>query len=531
MSSSPRIVPAREPRGRATLWIAGVPTVGLALLGLGFVPLPWRASTVPRAGEGVPVRRGPLRIAVIGSGSLHPAETVKLVSAVEGRTTILALVAEGTAVKKGDIVCELDATAMVERRIEQSIRLGNAEAALVKARQNHQIQESQNRSDILKARRSIEFAEQDLQMFLEGERDSDLEKARQAIDLAREEEQQAKERLGWSEKLGTKGFLTAVELETDRIAHHRTEIALQTTTRDFGLLERFRMPRKESELRAGVEEAKRESERVELQAKARLVDFESDVSTCEATRSLEVEKLSRLDSQIEKAKLRAPGDGFVVYAQRDNDEPQIQEGTEIREREEILSIPSSDGVIAQVKLHESVLEQVQVGQPCVVKVDALPGAVFEGRVSFVAMLPDQNMRWMNPNLRLYRTEATITSASPRMRPGMSCSVEILIEEIPDTVYVPVQCVFQDRDRTLCFVSGEDEVEKRDVRVGRANDLWVQILAGLAEGETVLLSPPPGYAGGSLGAKRAEKEAEKEAERAKPEKERPQDDASSGSGSH
>lgn len=477
--------------------------LGLALFGLGLVPAPWRANAAAPSTEGAVVRRGPLRITVTGGGNLLPAETVKLVSGVEGRTTILSLVPEGTSVKKGEIVCELDATLMVEQRIEQSIRTGTAESALVKARMNHQIQESTNRSEIQKAIEAAGFSEQDLQMFLEGERDSELEKAKQAIDLAREEEGQAQDRLAWSEKLATKGFLTPVELESDRIAHHRTEIALQTSTRDLGLLERFRMPRKEAELRAAVLEAKRESERVELQAKARIVDFESYVRTCDATLELEREKLTRLDSQIEKAKLRAPSDGFVVYAVRDNDEPQIQEGTEIREREEILSIPSSDGVIAEVKLHESVLEQVQIGQTCTIKVDALPGAVFDGRVSFVAMLPDQNTRWMNPNLRLYRTQATLNTANPRMRPGMSCSVEILIEEIADAVHVPVQCVFRDGRETYSLIVRDGETERRDVRVGRANELWVQILSGLAEGETVLLSPPPGSVRKPASAKEAE----------------------------
>lgn len=488
-----------------------MPVLGLVLVSLGVALGPWRANGAAPATEGATVRRGPLRIAVTSGGSLYPAETVKLISGVEGRTTILALVAEGTSVKKGEIVCELDATAMVEKRIEQSIRVGNGEAALVKARQNHQIQESQNRSDIQRARQATEFTEQDLQVYLEGDRDSELEKSRQAIDLAREEEQQARERLSWSERLATQGFVTTVELETDRIAHHRTEIALTTATRDYALLERFRLPRKEAELRASVEEAKRESERVELQAKARIVDFESDVRTCEATLHLEQEKLSRLDSQIEKSRLRAPSDGFVVYAQRDSDEPQIQEGTEVREREEILSIPSSDGVIAQVKLHESVLEQVQVGDACVVKVDALPGATFDGRVSFVAMLPDQNTRWMNPNLRVYRTEVAITSASSRMRPGMSCSVEILIEEIPEAIHVPVQAVFSNRQETVCFVVRGGGIERREVRVGRFNELWVQILSGLEEGETVRLSAPPGYAGAPIDTKVPEEEAHAESE--------------------
>src|SRR5262245_6030930 len=181
-------------------------------------------------------------------------------------------------------------------------------------------------------------------MFRDGERESYADKARQSIDIAAEEAQRARDRLEWSEKLAKQGFLTTVELDADRIAQHRAQVTLEQATRDAGLLEKFRSPRKETELRAGLEEARRERERVELQARRRLVDFEANVRSAQATLDLEQEKLTRLGSQIEKARLRAPCDGFVVYAQRDSDEPPIQEGTEVREREEILSIPSTDGM-------------------------------------------------------------------------------------------------------------------------------------------------------------------------------------------
>src|SRR6185436_11517734 len=136
-----------------------------ALVVSAFVP-GWDAAATTGA-RGAPVRRGPLHIAVTSSGNLKAADTVRLMSGVEGRTTILSLAPEGTQVKKDDVVCELDATALVERRIQQSITVGNAEAALVKASQARAIQESQNLSDINKAQRAREFAAQDLAMFLE----------------------------------------------------------------------------------------------------------------------------------------------------------------------------------------------------------------------------------------------------------------------------------------------------------------------------------------------------------------------------
>jgi HlyD family secretion protein len=438
------------------------------------------------------VRRGPLHVAVTASGNLKAAETVRMTSGVEGRTTILMLVPEGSPVEEGEIVCELDASALVEQRIQQTIAVGRAEAALVKASQARAIQESQNKSDLDKAERALGFSRQDLEMFLEGERALELEKSQQAIDLAREEAQRAQSRLSWSQALNGKGFLTALELETDRISEHRAAVLLQQATRERELLERYRLPRRESELRAALDEAQLERERVQLQAAARLVDFDSDVRASRASLELERERLTRLEAQIEMAKLRAPSAGYVVYAQRDNDEPPIGPGVEVREREEILAIPSSDGMTAEVKLHESVLKQVRVGQACRITVDALPGDELAGKVAFVAMLPDQNSRWSNPNLRLYRCEVAVTSANEGMRPGMSCSVEISVEDLADAVYVPVQAVFRAGTRNLSFVATEDGVEPREVRVGHYTELWVQVLEGLSEGETVLLQPPAGF---------------------------------------
>jgi HlyD family secretion protein len=477
-------------RGAAPLvWVAGVASLGVAAAIAGLLPLPWTTPAPDAALQGAPVRRGPLAITVVASGGLSPAETIRLASGVEGRTTILDLVAEGTRVEKGQIVCELDATPLVQERIQQAIELDSARASLVKARQALQIQESQNRSDVAKAEQAVAFAEQDVEMFLQGERDGELEAARQELDLAREETQRARDQLEWSAKLAERGFLTSTELEADRIAERRSTVAMQQAQRTLDLLERYRMPRREAELRAALEEARRERERVALQAAARLVDFEAAVRSGTSIEAFEIEKLARLDDQIDKARLRAPRDGFVVYARRDNDEPPIAPGAEVREREEILSIPSSDGMLAEVKLHESVLQKVLVGQSCKLSVDALPGVAIEGRVRSVAMLPDPQSRWMNPNLRVYNCEIAILGEDARLRPGMSCSVEILIEELADAVHVPVQAVVREGRETIAWVATPRGPQRREVVTGSFNDLWVQVVEGLSEGEIVLLRPP------------------------------------------
>jgi uncharacterized membrane protein YgcG len=149
-------------------------------------------------------------------------------------------------------------------------------------------------------------------------------------------------------------------------------------------------------------------------------------------------------------------------------------------------------MIAQVSLHESVLKMVQIGQACEIKADALAGKEFHGRVRFVAMMADQNSWFANPNTRLYRTEVAIDDPHPEMRPGMSCSIEILVDQIADTLFVPVQCVFRNGTDNVVFVRDSGAIAMRTVEVGKYNDRWVQILSGLTEGQTVLMSAPPGF---------------------------------------
>jgi HlyD family secretion protein len=454
------------------------------------------ASEAATSARGATVQRGPMRISVVERGNLKAADSLVLKSEIEGNTTILKLVPEGTLVQEGELLCELDATELVERRFQQEISARNAEAAFVKSRQNYEIQKSQNDSDVKRAEQALRFAQIDLEKFQQGEKSAKAAEADEAISLSEEEFTRAGEKLDWSQKLNEKGFLTDTELEADRLSLSRARIQLEQAKRDKDLLERFQLPRDEADLLSKLEEAARELERVKLQAAARIVDYEADMRTNEAKLALEREKLTRLETQIAKSKILAPRAGMVVYAVEEGGRygsgNPIKEGTQVRERQDILTIPSASGMIAQVSLHESVLKQIEPGQSATVRVDALAGREFHGRVKFVAPMADQTSFWANPNLRVYRTEVTLEDAVNEMRPGMSCAVEILVEEIEDTLFVPVQSVFRRGEETLAFVDDGSTSEERAVEVGRYNDRWVQVLSGLVEGEVVLLAPPPGF---------------------------------------
>ncbi len=462
-----------------------------AARGLGIV-----GPSTEKVAEGVAVRRGPMRISVLESGNLAAADSVELKSELEGSSTILYLIPEGQYVEPGELLVELDTTDLRERKLTQEISVQSAESQKTKAEQILEIQKSQNASDVAAAERQLEFAKTDKVKYMEGDWPQQEKASEDDILLAEEELKRAETTFGWSKTLANDGFLMSSELEADRLFMQRAEIKVAQTARAQALLAEYDHPREILRLTADVEEADRELDRVRLQASARLVDYEADLQAGIAKLSLEREKLEKYEAQIEKARVFAPIAGMVVYA-RDGgsrwsrDEP-ISEGKSVRERERLITIPSANSMLVEASVHESVLEQVQVGQDVLVEVDAIPERSFLGRVKSRAVLPDSNTSWMNPDLRVYRTEIEILELDPSMRPGMSCSVEVLVEELPDALHVPVQSIFVDKGEPVAFVATPGEIELRKVVVGQRNEAWVEILEGLKENEIVLLSQPDGF---------------------------------------
>ncbi len=171
------------------------------------------------------------------------------------------------------------------------------------------------------------------------------------------------------------------------------------------------------------------------------------------------------------------------------DDERIREGATVRERQVILTIPDLSRMIIKVKIHEGYIKKIQKGQKARVTVDAFADKLLAGEVTKVAVLPDSQNRWMNPDLKVYLTTISVEGAHDWVKPGMSTKVEILVNRIEDCIYVPVQAISPDGDKQVCYVSRGPKPERREVRTGEFNDEFIEIKAGLKEGELVLLRPP------------------------------------------
>jgi len=170
------------------------------------------------------VKRGPLRISVTESGTIKAREQVILKSEVEGRTSILSLVPEGTRVKEGDLLVELDASQLLDTRIDQEIMVQNTDAAFIGARENLEVVRNQAQSDVDVAELTLEFAKLDLAKYLEGEYPNLLTEAKAQITLSEEELKRAEEKVKWSRTLFDEKYISQTELQADELAASKAKL-------------------------------------------------------------------------------------------------------------------------------------------------------------------------------------------------------------------------------------------------------------------------------------------------------------------
>ena len=494
MRKTDKIDGQRDSRNRAVYGKMLVTVTVIALLLAGVVQCSSDNQEVVDGNAIFTVHRGPLTISVLESGTIKASEQEIIKSEVEGKTTILSLVKEGTLVKKGDLLIELDASRLEDNKIDQQIRVQNAEAAFIRARENLEVVKNQAQSDQEKAELDYQFAKEDLVQYEEGEYPKNLKEANSRITVAKEELGRAEEKLRWSKILFDEKYISQTELQADELSAQKAKLDLELAEADRDLLRDYTYKRKIAELNSDVRQTELALKRTQRKAAADIVQAEAELRAKESEFTRESSKLDKINQQIVKTKITAPIDGLVVYATsaqgnwRGNAEP-LNEGQEVREQQELIYLPAPGSVMAEAKIHESSLEKVKIGMPVLVTVDAVPGRVFTGQVDTIAPLPDAVSVWLNPDLKLYASDIRLEGNSAGLRTGMSCRVEILVQQYEDVLFVPVQAVTKVDGRPVVHVVNGTSIEIRPVEIGLDNNRMVLIKSGLKAGEKILLTPP------------------------------------------
>ena len=129
--------------------------------------------------------------------------------------------------------------------------------------------------------------------------------------------------------------------------------------------------------------------------------------------------------------------------------------------------------------------KVRTGQSVVFTVDAFPAQEFEGKVT--AIYPKAVLQ---ENVVYYDVVVGIvTDYGGLLRPEMTASVTIFLEKREQVLAVPASAVKRERGRNIIYILSETGPESREIKVGWKDGQWIEVAAGLDEGQVILLAKP------------------------------------------
>src|SRR5207248_1912392 len=117
-------------------------------------------------------------------------------------------------------------------------------------------------------------------------------------------------------------------------------------------------------------QAQKKMIRTQKENASNLSQKKSDLSAKEQALAIKKRQLTHLNEQLEACTIEAPADGLVVYSSGDrwNSSTQIQEGTQVRERQQILRLPDTSSMKAMIRIQEAMVPRLKIGQRALVEI-------------------------------------------------------------------------------------------------------------------------------------------------------------------
>ncbi|MCC6508613.1 MAG: efflux RND transporter periplasmic adaptor subunit, partial [Pirellulaceae bacterium] len=358
------------------------------------------------------VSRGPFDHIVLEEGEVESSSNIDVLCEVKTRgtsgTPILWVIDEGTYVKKGDKLVELDSSALETELQAQRILVSSAEAV------------------VISSKAAVRTAEISLQEYLEGTYETERRTILSEIALAEQEMRKMELNLASAERLAAKGMFKSLQIDADKFAVSNSKNMLDSATGRLRVLEQLTKEKMKVQLESAIDAAK------------------AKLSSDESVLNEEMNKLKEAEDQIAKCVITSPADGVVVhnnvFSGRGGAEFVVEAGASARERQCIIKLPDPNKMQVKAKINESRITLIREGMPVRIGITAASDEL-KGRVKRVNKYAEPGS-WFSSSVKEYATYIEIMNPPETIRTGMTSEVRIFVEQLEDALKIPVQVIYE-----------------------------------------------------------------------------------------
>lgn len=355
------------------------------------------------------------------SGRIEVTE-VNVSSKVTGRVTALH-VDEGTDVKAGQLIADLEGEELEAQLRQARAALQSAEARLTQARITLQIEPTTVRTHIRQAEEGLRAAEERLGMLKAGFRTQEIEEGRANLRQAEARLEIARLTRDRYRGLLADGAIANQDLDRAESDLQAAEGAVRAARERLNILEEGSRP---EDIRMAQAERDRAAAALEAaRANAATLDLrQQDVRVAEAVVREAQANVRRLETQVAELKVFAPLAATVLTKA-------VEAGEVVAAGKPLVLLGDLDHPWIKIYVPETQLGKVGLGAPARVLVDSFPNQPFRGTVTWIsdqAEFTPKNVQTAEERVNLvYAVKIMIQNAERKLKAGMPADAELTLD--------------------------------------------------------------------------------------------------------
>lgn len=201
----------------------------------------------------------------------------------------------------------------------------------------------------------------------------------------------------------------------------------------------------------------------------------------------------RAATSLNAMTVQAPADGTIslLSVWHNGSESVFKAGERAWPGTPIAELPDAASMRVVARVDETERGRLAVRQPVTLQLDAISDRQFTGKVEHIGTIATSDFSAGWPIPRNFDLEISMDQSDPRLKPGMTVQITVIVDRVPNAIAIPAQASFLKSGQTVAYVWNGSKFQERAIQVERRSRDQILIASGLKPGDLVALKDPSG----------------------------------------
>lgn len=211
---------------------------------------------------------------------------------------------------------------------------------------------------------------------------------------------------------------------------------------------------------------------------------QADLRILEIRRDKAAQAMRMAETNASRMEVRSPIEGLAVIRTmwKSQGMAEILEGEEVRAGVPVVDIVNPSRMRVRVRVNQADINELAVGQPVRIGLDAYPDLSFGGRITQISPLAVTST--LSPKVRYFVMLADVDGSHEKLMPDLTASLDVELSRVPGALVVPRDALRLDGTRAFLRVRRGSGVEEREVTLNALSAHEAAIAGGIEEGAVV-----------------------------------------------